>query len=247
MVFAQPAAPGRDMGWIAQADAVQSLRPVPKRRWPWSSLVFSGGLTILGVIGGLAGGYYLSAHTAQPVRAPLYALQISDAPHATLTPPLTPAPAPPAMPPPRPAPHPLLAAPVPPPPSAPPQIAQVAAPPAAKPIAHDKPEDTASLRRAETDRQVKDLAAACDHGPGCDASSVARADRLVSDAYAAALQSGASASSLADVQRRWNDLRREADEPPQILVGNYVLLAKELNHMTAAPPRSHPSDKGAGR
>ncbi len=236
--FAQADPSSRDLGWIAQTEAVRRVRPRSRRRSSLRPVAAGAALAVAGLIGGVLSGVYLSTHPSEAGRRPVYALQASvpqfhpqPEPRAEIQPqnlaPLAPPPAP------APQPAPVIAAPPPPIPAP-----RFEPKPAAR-TALSSPRASPPPRQPDTDQQARSLTAACDRG--CSGSAVERADRLVADAYATAARSGAPASALADFRRRWDDLRHDADESPQILVGNYALLAHDLGQVARAsksPPRS---------
>ena len=231
-VFDRTGPPSRGQDWIALNEAVRSVRPQPKRKAAVVKPIAAG---IALALVGLAGGAYLSRQPAgqHPPLALSTTLQAppTSAQPVDLAPPPSPATAPPAPLPPVPAP-PVSAAP-PPAPAPPlrPSLARAVPEPAETPVPH----------RAETAGKLKGLVAACNGRGACDSHTVEDADKMVADAYAKAARSGAANPTLADLRRRLENLRSDGADSPQILVGNYALLAHDLDRFADA------SQPAAGR
>ena len=252
-IFDNAGPPSRDMGWIAQAEPVRSIRPQPQlqlkpqpqprppRRSGAVPIVMGSVLAIAGLLGGA----YLSEHPIQRRQQPLLALEMF-------------------VPKPLPTPKQPVGA-IPPPASIADQASVGPASPVAQLPAIDRPEARtpsvapppvarAAVKIADRPRRHDDIASAmrgvtaeCYGRASCDHHTLARADQLLVTAYAQATAAGVSGSALAEYRRRWDNLRNDSADSPQILVGNYAVLADDLNRSTSAAqaPRSRRSSPEA--
>jgi hypothetical protein len=77
---------------------------------------------------------------------------------------------------------------------------------------------------------------------------VTHADQLLSKAFARADGMRQASPALADIRRRWEDLRADRVDPPQILIGNYAVLAQDLDRIAPSArtnvPRRPRSEAG---
>ncbi len=248
-IFDKAGPPSRDMGWIAQAEPVKSIRPMPQTqpqlqleaqpRPQRKSRVLPIAMGSLLALAGMLAGGYLSQHPVWRSQQPLFALQAlaPKSPPPTTTPSQSvPSQSVKAISPPPSVEHQPTAgqtsASAPPPAIDRPQVETPAPPPVARADAAVR--DSYRRRHDDTASAMRGLVAGCDRGGSCDHHALARADQLLVTAYAEAVEAGVSKPILVDFHRRWDNLRNDSADSPQILVGNYAFLAHDLNRTTSA-------------
>ena len=252
-IFDQAPPANQGLTWIAFADAVKSIRPMPSKRPPLLPVAAGAGLALAGLLGGAYLAWRPQGHSPSPPALAQQAVTpappaapslrpLSPAPPtppASITPP-TPLAQPPSLAPPTP-----LPPPTPPAPTAPAVEVRPAPPPRHVAEAALDSRPRSHLRDDGSARALRDLVADCDGDGPCDLHTVVRADALAGAAFAAAARSGVPDASLRELRRRLANLRGDSVDSPRIMVGNYALLAHDLGRLAPPSPPRRSRRRGA--